>query len=352
MGKIISTKEILKRLNNFSDFSEYDIFNNSINGSTKKAKFKHKKCGSEFDMIVKDFIGGQRCPICAHDKRVISNTKSDNKDKNSSRSLRPFEYYKELSFKKYGFDYNIDKTSFVNSKIKCNITHNICGNIFKKNMQDFIHNSQGCPKCAKSGKSNSIEYVIEKFNSKGFILLNPESYKGTHCKSMLQCKDCGEIQERSFNTIVNLDGFCSCKKGRLSKGEYFIKEILKSKGINFIQNKTFDDLKYISALRLDFYIEDLNLVIEYDGSQHFLGNNFFRETQKEIKNRDISKNEYCIKNGINIVRISYLENTYKKINKSLSIILGYFIDGKPYDGKLSCTVWVGGKSNFEDYLST
>ena len=25
-------------------------------------------------------------------------------------------------------------------------------------------------------------------------------------------------------------------------------------------------------------------------------------------------------------------------------------DGKPYDGKLSRTVWVGGKSNYEDYV--
>ncbi|MFA7491790.1 MAG: hypothetical protein WCY58_13640, partial [Mariniphaga sp.] len=56
--------------------------------------------------------------------------------------------------------------------------------------------------------------------------------------------------------------------------------------------------------------------------------------------------EYCINNGINIVRISYLENTYKKISNILNIILDYFIDGKPYDGKLSRTVLRGqGRSN-------
>ena len=125
---------------------------------------------------------------------------------------------KSYQWKKYGKDYIINKDTFVNSKIKCYITHLQCGNSFKKNMQDFIHNNQGCPICSSGGRRNKIEDVVMKFDKKGFILLNPESYKGTHSKSLLQCKECGEVQERSYNTIVNLDGFCSCKRVFYQKG--------------------------------------------------------------------------------------------------------------------------------------
>ena len=45
-----------------------------------------------------------------------------------------------------------------------------------------------------------------------------------------------------------------------------------------------------------------------------------------------------------IIRLSYRNNTLEKISNILTHII---LDGKPYDGKLSRTVWIGGKSNIE-----
>ena len=76
--------------------------------------------------------------------------------------------------------------------------------------------------------------------------------------------------------------------------------------ISFIHDK---NIWNKNDLRPDFYLPSYNLVIEFDGIQHFEpvehfgGEKNFQITQK----RDRDKNEYCKKNNINILRIPYWE---------------------------------------------
>jgi hypothetical protein len=60
----------------------------------------------------------------------------------------------------------------------------------------------------------------------------------------------------------------------------------------------------------DFYIESMNLLIEFDGIQHFMPiSRFGGETEFEkIKIKDKIKTEYCMKNNIRLVRISYMDD--------------------------------------------
>ena len=75
----------------------------------------------------------------------------------------------------------------------------------------------------------------------------------------------------------------------------------------YIVEKTFDDLLHKNKLRFDFYIPEQNLLIEYDGEQHFRpvahfnGDVGFQKTQT----RDRLKNEYAEKHGIRLIRIPY-----------------------------------------------
>ena len=79
-------------------------------------------------------------------------------------------------------------------------------------------------------------------------------------------------------------------------------------------------------LRFDFFIEKHNLLIEYDGQQHFKPIKQFggEEYLKQLIIHDNIKNEYAMKNKINLLRISYSEikninwiltNEFKKHNK-------------------------------------
>jgi very-short-patch-repair endonuclease len=94
-----------------------------------------------------------------------------------------------------------------------------------------------------------------------------------------------------------------------SRGERLIDTILKSKEVNFIRQKKFDDCssrrgKYCRRLPFDFYIEKNRTAIEYDGRQHF--EPVYGDEQLEIqKYIDNLKNQYCKKNGIKLIRVPY-----------------------------------------------
>jgi hypothetical protein len=105
-----------------------------------------------------------------------------------------------------------------------------------------------------------------------------------------------------------------------SKGEKSVMKFLENNNIKYIREYKFQDCKNINYLRFDFYLPDYNLLIEYDGKQHFNSISIWGgdEGLKKIKINDNIKNQYCIKNRIPLLRISYLENVEDKINEYLS----------------------------------
>lgn len=83
---------------------------------------------------------------------------------------------------------------------------------------------------------------------------------------------------------------------------------LKKKYSNIECEKTFRDLVSPKgyALRLDFYIESLNLIIEADGLQHVDKNNPWYS--EYLSACDSAKDTYAEAKCINIVRIPYVRN--------------------------------------------
>jgi hypothetical protein len=80
--------------------------------------------------------------------------------------------------------------------------------------------------------------------------------------------------------------------------------------INFKPQKYFKDCKNINVLRFDFYLTDYNILIEYDGEQHFILKEFFggESSLQQIKINDSIKQEYCYKNKIKLFRIKYSDD--------------------------------------------
>ena len=106
-----------------------------------------------------------------------------------------------------------------------------------------------------------------------------------------------------------------------SIGEKLIKNFLEENNIEFETEKTFDDCKNINKLPFDFFIENLNLCIEYDGELHYNSVKIFGgdKSFKRIKKHDSIKNKWCDKNNIRLLRISYKNKN--KINQILSEFL-------------------------------
>ena len=156
------------------------------------------------------------------------------------------------------------------------------------------------------GLRHGLQYVkgyIEAIN--GNKLLNPEDYKDANTRNLnIQCS-CGNIFTTSFNNYsrcgVDTCYSCSCKE---SVGEECVRKYLELNKIEFIQEKRFDDCRDNKPLPFDFYLPQHNLIIEFDGEQHYkpkFGEDSFLQTQKHDK----IKNEYCKIHNINLLRIPY-----------------------------------------------
>lgn len=139
-------------------------------------------------------------------------------------------------------------------------------------------------------------------------------------KRYLLCKcDCGNlITVRADYLFKEEVQSCGCLK---SKGERKITEVLQKNHYIYKTQYSFSNLYYKSKkypLKFDFAIFEnncLKCLIEYQGEQHYLikPRGYYTEQKlKEIKERDNLKREYCIKNEIKLIEISYLD--YDKIN--------------------------------------
>ena len=144
-------------------------------------------------------------------------------------------------------------------------------------------------------------------------------YKNTKIDVDIKCKIHGIFQQ-NYDSHVRKG--CGCPKCRISKGEKAIEKILNNLDIKYITQKTFDDCRNKNKLPFDFYIQEYNVCIEFDGEQHYRvhkiwGYEKFMNTQLNDK----IKTDYCEKNNIHLIRIKFdekLEDFTQKIKTFFS----------------------------------
>lgn len=120
------------------------------------------------------------------------------------------------------------------------------------------------------------------------------------------CETCGYEWSSTLSNISNGKWCTQCKS---SKGEKKISEWLRRNNIKYEIEKMFDRLVGLSGgnLRYDFYLPDYNLLIEYDGIQHYKWTKgmMTREDFKKLQHHDKLKNEYAKNNNIKLIRIPH-----------------------------------------------
>ena len=144
-----------------------------------------------------------------------------------------------------------------------------------------------------------------------------------HHQSMWLCKcDCGNFKiVRGSDLHSGQTNSCGCM---ISSGEYYLITYLMSNNIKYEYQKRFDDCRGIGdkPLSYDFYLPYYNLLIEYQGMQHYKPVILFGgEEQFEIQQEhDRRKREYAKSNGYNLLEIPYYDydNIEKILDKALS----------------------------------
>jgi very-short-patch-repair endonuclease len=154
-------------------------------------------------------------------------------------------------------------------------------------------------KCSLISKSKKIHE--QKYNY-DFV-----EYVNSKTKVKILCNKCNNIFEQIPYNHLRGRG---CPKCNESKGEIKVAKYLTENNISFIPQKTFKTLRDKRHLKLDFYLDDINLLIEYDGEYHYKAK---RGSTPEIKQknleiqqrRDKIKNEWAKANNIPLLRIPY-----------------------------------------------
>ncbi len=225
--------------------------------------------------------------------------------------------------------YNYDNVVYKNTDTKICIICPIHGEFWQT---PYMHTRRkhGCPIC---GKEKSIKTTIERNKNKEhkkptlkmeqFIKKSKEIHGNKYDYSKVICinsktKVCiicpihGEFWQIPTNHYINGSGCPACRE---SKGEKIIRNWLEKNNINFEIQKTFDDCKgKIKKLMFDFYLPDYNLLIEYDGEQHFKKRGFITEENfLKTKINDYKKDKYCNDKNIKLLRINYLDNIEHKL---------------------------------------
>lgn len=180
-----------------------------------------------------------------------------------------------------------------------------CGNLTSVRgsyLREGITKSCGCFQKEQTSKASRIDLTGLKFGK--LTVLKLVGIKDQH--TLWECKcDCGNIINVTSNHIKNQQS-CGCLK---SKGEEKIKSLLREMGVDFLSEYSFPALKKEKPLRFDIYIPSFNVLIEYQGEQHYRPVDFFGgETQfLKQKQNDLMKKEFCISNNFKLVIIPYTD---------------------------------------------
>lgn len=183
--------------------------------------------------------------------------------------------------------------------------------------ENIIH-GHGCDQCARECKTDKIELdkaeIIKRIERiDGNKLLNPDDYINVFENNMLvKCK-CGNVFKTSIQNYRVVNACAQCLNSE-SRGERTIRKYLEDNTISFEQEKRFITCRDKIPLPFDFYLPLYNMCIEYDGEQHYWPV-FSVETTEITKRHDAIKNQFCIDNNIQLLRIPYYK--YKDITNIL-----------------------------------
>ena len=256
MGKNITNEEFVEKLKisrpNLTPLEEYKGYN-------EKIKFKCNNCNYEFysKPSILIYRHANLCKKCSSWK-----DSSDKRKENFINKLNNFNKNVDIIGNYINMETQIE--------CKCKI-HNIT--YFSK--PNYLLRHVCCPLCKKENKSDvfrklpynkdNFNEVIDKYKNKNLVILG--KYIDDNTRIKCKCKLCNGIIYKMPRNIYDGSLHRTCES---SNGELKIANFLSENNIEFLPQKTFDDLIGCGngLLSYDFYLPKYNLLIEYQGEQH------------------------------------------------------------------------------------
>lgn len=241
-----------------------------------------------------EHLKGQGCPKCKNEST-------------GNRLRHTKEYFVDEANKIHKGFYSYDKFVYTNSQTKGIITCPIHGDFLQVPCSHL--QGHGCPECHHDKKRLTYEDFVKKANKKH---LNRYDYPYFKYKNNLEyidivCKKHG-IFKQSIKT--HLAG-CGCPQCMKSSLEDNVEKQLIEYNIFYEKQKSFEWLRNIYPLKLDFFLLDFNIGIECQGRQHFMPIEYFGGESRYEKMRELDnlKKQLCENHGIKIFYYSTKKET-------------------------------------------
>jgi very-short-patch-repair endonuclease len=271
---------ISKAIKLHGDKYEYSKVN-YVNAKTKVTIIC--KTHGEFTQTPSNHLNRYNCQKCANN--IKSNT----------------ETFIEKAKQIHGYRYVYSKVNYVNANIHVIIICKEHGEFTQ--IPDFhINRKCGCPKCSNNVKLDTqtfIEKAIKIHGNK--YIYSKVNYINNYTNLIIICNKHGEFTQQPYVHLLE-HGCPSC----INKTEFKFYEKIKEIYPTIKRQYKVDWCKNKLYLPYDFVIEELNIIIEIDGEQHFT--QISNWTSPEIQ---IEKDKYKMKcaneNGFSVIRLPQVD---------------------------------------------
>ena len=304
MPKAITHEEFVAKMQSIN--SDIIVTSKYQNYKTR-ITVKNKICNHIWETTPDNLLKGNNCPICSR----LSQRKTHE------------QFIQELSIVHPNIIV-LNKYTTAKTKIECLCA--VDGYRWDTKATNLL-SGYGCPVCGskrtglKKRKTNE-QFVLE------MSLINPdiellEPYTTCHSKIKCKCKLDGYEWYGMPSNLLRKEG---CPLCCTSKGEREITKYLKENKLEYQPQIMFDGLLGVGngKLSYDFYIPQYNLLIEYQGEQHFESVEHFGGKEQLLvqQEHDKKKREYAYNNEYNLLEISYtdINNIYEIITEYISNI--------------------------------
>lgn len=292
---------------------EYTFLEEYVNNRVK-IKIAHNLCNHEYLVTPKGFLKGNRCIDCNPYRKRTTNE------------------FREIVRQRVGSEYTV-VSEYIGHHDPITVRHTLCGELYKVAPSDFLKGRR-CKKCHFKGEmKTNQEWLsqVRELAGDDFVFL--EEYKGDNVK--LQYRHfCGREHEVTPNNFIFGTRCPHCQE---SSGEANVRRYLTENGLVFEKSKRFEGLVYEKPLSYDFYVPSCNILIEYQGIQHYEPVEVFGgETAFRLQViKDNIKRKYSRDNRIELIEIPYTYDSYEKVEGLLDTTISSILQCNVTQGALN-----------------
>ena len=315
-NKPYTNEEVVERLHKLYG-NEYDYSQVDYKNHKTPITLRCKKHDAVFSRTLPNLLKGWGCPVCNKEQgKTWANVVTNNYDPSRRSERWTTERFIAESKAYHGegiFDYS--QCYYVNNDTPVTLIRIADGSVVKVRPYDHLRHDAdyGITQRYYQGTTDKekIYFLVRQFeeNIETPIYVPMQKIDDTSKRFKCVCPLHGEF-DTSLAKIRNGNCCPECDGSGESVGERNIRLYLQRKNIKFKQEFRIEDKKYFDTYaRVDFYLPDLNTMIEFQGEQHYgIANKAIthgsRKWQSQ-KKRDNHLRRYAADHNVRLIEVPY-----------------------------------------------